>query len=72
MPRPTIKDTVLVRLPLFIWNRSVGQLLGKQTTDHVVSELLEDEDVDESEASLRAAVPANSNGEMRKRRSKAK
>jgi len=73
VPRPTINDTVLVRLPLFIWNRSLGQLLGKQTSDYVVRELVdEDEGVDETEASLRAAVPANANGEARKRRSKAK
>lgn len=73
VPRPTINDTVLVRLPLFIWNRSLGQLLGKQTSDYVVSELVdEDEQVDETEASLRAAVPANANGEARKRRSKVK
>ncbi|CZT18087.1 related to ERJ5 Endoplasmic Reticulum located J-protein [Ramularia collo-cygni] len=67
VPRPTIYDTVLVRLPLFIWNRSLGQLLGKQTSDHVVSELVGD-DEEGGEESLQAAVSANANEEARKRK----
>lgn len=75
VPAPTINDTFLVRFPIFLYNRSLGKVLNKQTPEHIAWEASlgeEQEEVDEAEASLRSAIPPNANGEARKRRSKAK
>ncbi|KAK3700006.1 hypothetical protein LTR37_016166 [Vermiconidia calcicola] len=74
VPPPTISDTVLVRGPLFLYNKSLGRLLNKQTPEHFHQELSMDgqEEEDEATASLNAAIPANANGEARKRKSKAR
>ncbi|KAK4500478.1 hypothetical protein PRZ48_008667 [Zasmidium cellare] len=75
VPAPSINDTFLVRFPLFLYNRSLGKVLNKQTPEHVEWEANqgeEQEPIDEAEASLRSAIPPNANGESRKRKSKAK
>ncbi|CAK4029666.1 J domain-containing [Lecanosticta acicola] len=74
VPVPSINDTFLIRLPVFLYNQSLGKVLNKQTADHIEWEAEggEQEQVDEVEASLRSAIPANANGESRKRKSKAK
>lgn len=73
MPVPAITDTFLIRLPVYLYNQSLGRVLNKQTSEHVAWEAEgEQEQVDEAEASLRSALPANANGESRKRKSKAK
>jgi hypothetical protein len=61
---------MLFRLPKFLYNRSVGRLLGN--TAAAEEPLLETSDLPEEEAALQAATSANLNGETRKRRAKAK
>lgn len=74
MPKPTISDTVLVRLPLFIYNQSVGKLLNKQTSEHVAWEAaggeIEINPEGDSDAALLAAIPPNAEGETRRRKLK--
>ena len=72
VPRPTISDTVLVRAPLFVYNKSIGRLLNKQTPEHIAWEASDEQDQDDETAKLQAALPANASAETRKRRAKAK
>ncbi|KAF2683482.1 hypothetical protein K458DRAFT_47061 [Lentithecium fluviatile CBS 122367] len=67
---PTIYDTMLFRLPKFLYNRSVGRLLGNRAAAE--EPLLETSDLPEDEAALQAATAPNLNGEARKRKAKAK
>ena len=70
---PTIYDTVLYRLPKWIYNESLGKLLNKRTQDAEMADLVEEEqEGDEADASLKAARASNANSETRKRKSKAK
>lgn len=57
---------------MYLYNISLGRLLNKQTPEHVAWEANTEQDgeKDETSAALDAAVPANANGEARKRRSK--
>ncbi|KAG9546133.1 hypothetical protein KCU71_g18433, partial [Aureobasidium melanogenum] len=72
--KPTINDTFLVRLPIYLYNRSVGTLLGKKTSEAEMEELLEGteeaEGVDEATATLKSAAQPNGNAETRKRKIK--
>ncbi|GAB7359502.1 hypothetical protein MBLNU230_g6147t1 [Neophaeotheca triangularis] len=72
IPPPTIADTVLFRAPIFVWNRTVGQVLGKKTHEAEMEELLgeETEEQNEDEATLQSAMATNANGEARKRKAK--
>lgn len=63
-------DTFLVRLPLFLYNKSFGRFLNKQTPEHIEWEAEGAED-DNSDP-LSTALPPNANGESRKRKAKAK
>ena len=74
MPRPTINNTFLVRGPLYLYNQTLGRLLNKQTPEHIEWEATggDEEQEDAATASLQSAIPANANGEARKRKSKAK
>ncbi|KAF2644202.1 DNAJ domain-containing protein [Massarina eburnea CBS 473.64] len=65
---PTIYDTMLFRLPKFLFNQSVGRLLGNRAA--VDEPLVETSDLPEDEAALQAATAPNLNGEARKRRAK--
>ena len=69
VPSPSISDTFLVRLPLYLYNKSLGKALNKQTPEHIAWEA-EGEDVASTDA-LNIALSANANGETRKRRAKA-
>ncbi|KAI5358524.1 Putative DnaJ domain, Chaperone J-domain superfamily [Septoria linicola] len=72
VPTPTISDTVLVRLPIFLYNQSLGRVLGK-TQDAAVADLIgepEPEDEAEGAFALQQATAPNANGETRKRRTK--
>jgi hypothetical protein len=69
-PKPTIYDTLLFKLPKFVYNQSVGRVLGNRQA--VDEPLLEKSDLPEDEAALQAATAINANGEARKRRAKAK
>ncbi|EME39506.1 hypothetical protein DOTSEDRAFT_47994 [Dothistroma septosporum NZE10] len=71
---PAITDTWLVRLPVYLYNQSLGRALNKQTPEQIVYEATkdQDEDADEATAALNSALPANANGESRKRKSKAR
>ncbi|KAK5020787.1 hypothetical protein LTR60_000241 [Cryomyces antarcticus] len=73
IPRPTIFDTGLFRLPLYAYNRTLGRTLNRPTQDALVAELLDGEEEQQQsveEVSLKAATANNLNGEARKRRSK--
>ncbi|TKA56772.1 hypothetical protein B0A49_09630 [Cryomyces minteri] len=73
IPRPTIFDTGLFRLPLYAYNRTLGRVLNRQTQGALLDELLDGEDEQQQsveETSLKAATANNLNGEARKRRSK--
>ncbi|CAI6341744.1 unnamed protein product [Periconia digitata] len=69
-PMPTIFNTMLFRLPKFLFNQSVGRLLGNKAA--VEESLIEGSDLPEDEAALQSATAANLNGESRKRRAKAR
>lgn len=62
----------MFRGPIFVWNRTLGQFLGKKTQDAEMEELLgeETQEQDETEATLHSAMAANANGEARKRKAK--
>jgi len=70
--KPTINDTVLVRLPIWVYNQSVGKLLNKQTQDAALAELIDEDDQTAEEATLQSATSANPSSETRKRKSKAR
>lgn len=60
---------------MHLYNISVGRFLNKQTPEHLAWEASQDaeqEPQNESEAALKSALPANANGESRKRKSKAR
>lgn len=67
-PFPTIFNTMLFRLPKFLFNQSVGRVLGNKSA--VDQPLIETSDLPEDEAALQSATAANINGETRKRRAK--
>lgn len=71
---PTIRDTVLVRGPILLYNKSLGRLLNKQTPEYIQSEAEGDEQEysDDATASIQSAISPNANGEARKRKSKAR
>ena len=73
VPKPSISDTVLVRAPIFLYNKSLGRFLNKQTPEYIEWEASGDPAVDdETTAMLQSALPPNANAETRKRKSKAK
>lgn len=67
-PAPTIYDTLLFKLPKFMYNQSAGRFLNKK--ELIDEPLLEDNEVSE-EAALQSATAQNINGETRKRKTKA-
>ena len=69
IPKPTMKDTILFRLPTIIWNQTGGRFIGNKVQAPSLSESEKhNEGVDPILASTTAPNP---NGEA-KRRSKAK
>jgi len=66
--QPTISDTVLVRLPLFVYNRTVGALINRPTTGHLVKELQNGSTGGKDDIVVAAAVPES---EARRRSEKA-
>jgi len=68
-PAPTIYDTLLFKLPKFIYNQSAGRVLGKK--ELIDEPLLESSELPEDEAAIQSATAQNLNGETRKRKAKA-
>jgi hypothetical protein len=68
--QPTIFDTMLFKLPKFLYNQSVGRVLGKK--ELIEEPLVESSDLPEEEAALQNATAPNLNGEARKRKDKAR
>jgi hypothetical protein len=66
--KPTISDTVLVRLPVFIYNRTLGALINRPTTGHLVKELQNGSTSAQNDIVVQAAVPES---EARRRSEKA-
>lgn len=67
MPKPTIYQTAVFRLPLWLYSRSIGKALGKRTDENMT--VVEGKEQDRTEDSLiRNATAPNRNAEMRKRR----
>ncbi|KAH7077066.1 hypothetical protein FB567DRAFT_534468 [Paraphoma chrysanthemicola] len=69
-PQPTVFDTMLFKLPKFIYNQSVGRVLGKK--ELIDEPLVDSSDLPEEEAALQSATAQNLNGEARKRKAKAR
>ncbi|KAF1360352.1 hypothetical protein EJ07DRAFT_155320 [Lizonia empirigonia] len=68
-PAPTIYDTLLFKLPRFIYNQSAGRILGKK--ELIDEPLLETSELAEDETAIQSATAQNINGETRKRKTKA-
>ncbi|KAF1987692.1 hypothetical protein K402DRAFT_392496 [Aulographum hederae CBS 113979] len=71
IPQPTFQDTVLIRLPLWAYNSTLGRFLGKTADEPVVGddELNQDGAMDgEEEAALNSATALNANGESKMRK----
>jgi len=66
--QPTISDTVLVRLPIFLYNRTLGALINRPTTGHLVKELQNGSAGGKDDIVVAAAVPES---EARRRNEKA-
>ncbi|KAF2212600.1 hypothetical protein CERZMDRAFT_111701 [Cercospora zeae-maydis SCOH1-5] len=77
LPIPTIRDTFLLRLPIFIYNISLGRVFGK-TQDAAVADLIGEEEEEgrggesDETSALQSATAPNANSETRKRRMKNK
>jgi len=69
IPKPTMYDTVLFRLPIFLWNKTGGQFIGKAQPPSLDATELNNDDI--HEPALASATAPNANGDA-KRRSKAK
>jgi hypothetical protein len=67
--KPTIRDTLLFRLPGILYNRSVGRFLNKKDDEELYND---DEELTEEEAILHSAHAPNLNGEAKKRKIKPK
>jgi hypothetical protein len=61
---------MVFRLPKFLYQRSVGRLLGNSAAAE--EPLLDQSELPEEEAALQNATASNLNGETRKRRAKAR
>jgi len=72
IPKPTIYQTVLFRLPIWAYNQSLGRVLGRKG-DEVVLLDVHGEEVDpdaSEEALLKTATAPSQNAEARKRKPK--
>ncbi|KAF1953973.1 DNAJ domain-containing protein [Byssothecium circinans] len=69
-PSPTIYDTMLFRLPKFLYNQSVGRVLGNKAA--VDEPLIESSGLPKEEAALQSATASNLNGEAKKRKLRGK
>jgi hypothetical protein len=76
VPAPTIYDTVLVRLPIYLYNVSLGRALGRQTSGYVLAEVFEDEEEPEEEPEVKtlrkAATRTGHENQDARRRNKAR
>ncbi|KAK8167951.1 putative endoplasmic reticulum DnaJ domain protein Erj5 [Phyllosticta citrichinensis] len=82
IPKPTFRDTAVVRLPAWVYNKSLGRLFGSSqhaAVDHDVhvdvdgsedGEVYANGDAKDSVDILKSAASANPNAEIRKRRAK--
>lgn len=71
MPAPTVMDTALVRLPLWLYNQSLGRLINKSAPETtLVEELGVDDLTKEGEEIVKEAEAANPNAESRRRKPK--
>ncbi|KAF2090770.1 hypothetical protein K490DRAFT_53720 [Saccharata proteae CBS 121410] len=75
IPKPTLSDTAIVRLPVWLYKASVGKLLGKSSTD-VALEAAARTEAEEADSgaviadldTIERATAANPNAEARKRK----
>jgi hypothetical protein len=68
--QPTIFDTLVFKLPKYVYNQSVGRVMGKQ--ELIEEPLMDSSELPEEEAAIQNATAQNLNGEARKRRAKAR
>jgi hypothetical protein len=68
--KPTVYDTLLFKLPKYLYNQSVGRVLGNKQA--VEEPLIDISDLPEDEAAIQSATAINANGEAKKRKAKAK
>ncbi|KAF2405435.1 DnaJ domain protein [Trichodelitschia bisporula] len=66
--QPTIRDTVLFKLPGLMYRSTVGRLLGQNVEEPVYADVPEDEE----DAALDGAAAPNANAEVRRRKAKAR
>jgi len=64
--KPTMQDTILVKLPLLLWSKTGGRFIGTQVPALEEDELIE---VDEMEPALASATAPSANSEATRRRS---
>lgn len=67
--KPTIYDTLLFKLPRYIYNQSAGRVLGNKQA--IEEPLLDSSDLPEDEAAIQSATAINGNAEARKRNARA-
>jgi hypothetical protein len=65
--KPTIKDTVLVQLPLWAWRKTGGRLLGNVEAPSIKPEEFEEEEL---EPALQNATSKSLSQEAARRRNK--
>lgn len=66
IPKPTVYDTAVFRLPVWVYKKAVGRFMG-QSPEAVLPEE-EEQGVNDEDAALKSAVAINPNGEARKRK----
>ena len=79
IPKPTIMQTAVVRLPIWMYSQSMGRVIGQFTGTSAAAGPLLDEagenalnvnmsEEDQQEGAIGAAIAQNANGETRKRK----
>jgi len=68
--KPTLNDTVLVRLPIWIWNKTGGRFVGEKADPPSLDE--SEVNDDDTDAALNSATASTPNGEARRRKNKIK
>ncbi|KAF2098938.1 hypothetical protein NA57DRAFT_39036 [Rhizodiscina lignyota] len=71
IPRPTIYDTAVFRVPIWAYNKTVGRITGKPTIEEILEENADEQDGEgEVDDAVSAALASNANGEARRRKAK--
>lgn len=47
IPKPTVKDTAIVRAPLFVFDATIGRLMPRRTSEEQLDIVVDEDDSDE-------------------------